>query len=215
MTSKKSNPPEFALWWLRHMCPGQHNEVLTGDLIERFREGATRGWFWKQTLIASITGAASELRRRWAFFCYAIIGSAAMCLMPRYAPIKMSIWLHWSELPWPLSQFVFEGAAPVVVTLVALSVLAAGLLIEHSFRWTYIFRTWIINIALLTVSHYSIDLFPRLLRPIPGDPYVKVLIIPQAVQVLFLVSTFLVAAWLGCPMKPSASKVRQTGHKTS
>lgn len=51
MNNRTTNPPESAIWFLRHACPGD-NEALAGDLIERFREGQTRGWFWKQVLIA-------------------------------------------------------------------------------------------------------------------------------------------------------------------
>jgi hypothetical protein len=200
VTGSKSNPPRLALWWLRHTCLGDHGEVLAGDLIERFREGATRGWLWKQVLIASIMSASVQIRRRWAIFCYAAAGTVAMYSTPIYEPIRISAWLHWSDLPWPLSQFVFELSTAAFVTLTTLTVLAAGLLIQHSFRWTYVFRTWIINFGLIGIGHYSIDAFPWLLRPIPGNPYGKVLIIPEAVRVLLLVSTFVVAAWLGCPI---------------
>jgi hypothetical protein len=95
---------------------------------------------------------------------------------------------------------VFELSTPALVILTTLTVLAAGLLIQHSFRWTYVFRTWIINFGLIAIAHYSIELFPWLLRPIPGNPYGKVLIIPEVVQFSLLVSTFVVAAWLSCPM---------------
>jgi hypothetical protein len=46
MTIKKSNPPRFAIWLLRHAS--EDNDALTGDRIERFREGQTYMWFWRQ-----------------------------------------------------------------------------------------------------------------------------------------------------------------------
>lgn len=206
MTSNESNPPKLALWWLRHACPGEHIEALTGDLIERFREGSTCVWFWRQVLIAFATSVLGEIRRRWTFFCYAFAGTVAMCIMPVHGVTWISVWLHWSDLPWPLSQFVFELNASALVTFMTLFVLVAGLLIRHSFRWAYVFRTWIINFALIVIGHYSMDLFPWVLRPIPGDPYHKVLIVPEGMQVLFIASTFLVAAWLGCPLVDRADK---------
>ena len=116
MTSNQSNPPKLALWWLRHACPGEHIEALTGDLIERFREGSTRLWFWRQVLIAFTTSVLGEIRRRWTFFCYAAAGTVAMCIAPVHPVTRISVWLHWSDLPWPLSQFVFELNIPALVT---------------------------------------------------------------------------------------------------
>jgi len=204
MTSREANPPRLAIWCLRHLCPGTHNEALTGDLIERLEEGASRSWFWRQVFVACTTGVWNEIRCRWVFLCYAAAGTVAVCLAPVHGPTRVPMWLHWSDLPWPLSQFVFELSSPVILTLAGLCVLAGGLAIEQSFRLAYLLRTWIINFALIAIGHYSIDAFPWLLRPIPGDPYHKVLVIPPAAQVLLLFSAFLVAAWLGCPMTKRA-----------
>ncbi len=57
-----------------------------------------------------------------------------------------------------------------------------------------------INLVLIALGHYSIDFLPWLLRPGPGEPYHKMLIIPWGFQILFF-STFLVAAWLGYIIK--------------
>jgi PadR family transcriptional regulator PadR len=38
MNHGATNPPEKAIWFLQHACPGD-NEALAGDLIERFRQG--------------------------------------------------------------------------------------------------------------------------------------------------------------------------------
>jgi hypothetical protein len=56
----------------------------------------------------------------------------------------------------------------------------------------------VINLALITLGHYSLYYFPWLLRPAPGDPHHRFLIIPEVALVLLFFSTFLVAAWLGC-----------------
>lgn len=200
MTSRERNVPRLALWLLRHTRAGKYEEALAGDLVERFREGQTGGWLWRQVFIVCALGILGAIRRRWAFFFYAGFGTVAMCLRPMYEPARISVWLHWSDLPWPLSQFVFELSAPVLVTLAAMFVLAAGLLVDHSFRWAYLLRTWIVSVTLVAIGHYSIDLFPGLLRSIPGKPYHKVLIVPEALLILLLAFSFLVAAWLGYPM---------------
>jgi hypothetical protein len=108
-------------------------------------------------------------------------------------------WFHWNELPWPWSQLAFELSRPALLALAALSILAAGLVIERSFRWVSLLRTGVINLALIAFGHYSIDLFPWLLRPVPGRlTDNKYLVIPGEVLLVLLFSTFLVAAWLGC-----------------
>jgi hypothetical protein len=134
-------------------------------------------------------------------FCYAIAGTIAMGRFSYAYPLRhVAASLHWSDLPWPWSQLVFELSGPAIAASTSLAILAAGLVIARSFRWASLLRTWIINLTLIAIGHYSIDAFPWLLRPVPGDPYHKILIVPGAVQLLLLVSAFLVAAWLGCPM---------------
>lgn len=207
MTRGKSNPPRLALWLLRHRSPDDHDEALTGDLVERFREGQSRSWLWRQVFFACAYSVFGAIRLRWSFFCYAIAGTAAMnTFSPHHSLGLVSEWLHWSDLPWPWSQLIFELSSPAIVALASLSILAIGLRIAHSLHWLYLLRTWIASFVLIAISQYSIDMFPWLLRSIPGDPYHKVLIVPQVVQVLFLASTFLVAAWLGCPIVKPAHK---------
>jgi hypothetical protein len=197
---RKQIPPSLGLWLLRHGSGGKHREALAGDLVERFREGQTQGWFWRQVLIACTVSALSAIRRRWPLVCYAIAGAIAMGFSP-HPLISVSALLHWSDLPWPLSQIVFELSAPAVITLASLSVLGIVLATANSFHWKSLLRTWIANFALIAFGHYSLDMFPWLLRSVPGEPYRKVVIVPGAVQLILLVAAFLAAAWLGCPME--------------
>lgn len=116
MSGKKSNPPELAIWLLRHACPGGDNEALTGDLIERFRQEKTCGWFWRQTFIAFIISVQGEIRRRWSLFCYAIAGTIAIWVLPDGpATRQLPGWLYWGDLPWPRSQFALELSCPALL----------------------------------------------------------------------------------------------------
>ncbi len=162
---KKSNPPRLALWWLEHGCPGPRNEALTGDLIERLREGQTRGWFWRQVFIAFVVSVLCETRRHWPHFCYAIAGTAmTWCLRDARVLRPVPGWLHWNDLAWPWSQLAFELSRPALLALAALSVLAVGLLIQRSFRVIFLLRTAVISLALITLCHFSTDFLPWLGR---------------------------------------------------
>src|SRR5580765_5342802 len=63
MNSERSDPPTVGIWLLRHLYRGSAEEALTGDLIERFRDGQTRGWFFRQVLIAIAVGVRSAVCR--------------------------------------------------------------------------------------------------------------------------------------------------------
>jgi len=186
MSGKKSNPPELAIWLLRRACPGSDNDALTGDLIERFREGQTRGWFWRQVFVAFIVSVLADIRRHWLHFLYAIVGTpVTLFFWDARAPGHVLDWLHWRGLPWPWDELasVLLGP-PALLALASLSVLAAGLAIDRSFRWVSLIRTGVINLALITLLHYSIE--PWLLVGHPVGWWCT------------FFSTFLVAAWLGC-----------------
>lgn len=64
MRGKHSRPPALATWLLLHLCD-KNQDALVGDLFERFDEGQSAGWFWRQVLIAISFGVFSELRARW------------------------------------------------------------------------------------------------------------------------------------------------------
>lgn len=211
MTDKRSDPPGLAVWWLQYACPAKDNEALTGDLIERFREGKTRGWFWRQVLIAFAVGVLGEIRVHWPYFCYSIIGTALSWFYFAAASRTVWGWLHRSEWYWPWSELALELGGSFLLALAALSVLAAGLIIERSFHWIWLARTAAASLVLITLGHFSIDFFPWLLHPDPAHPGARgVLIIPVGVQVLLSFSAFLAAAWLGCLSPwPNAEPERQ------
>jgi hypothetical protein len=203
MSGKKSSPPRLAIWWLQHACPGSgDNDALTGDLVERFREGQTRGWFWRQVLIAFAVGVRAAMLRHWPYFGYAIAGTVTVSLLWDAAALRaVPGWLHWQYLPWPWSQLAFELSRTALLALASLSVLAAGLAIERSFRWIGLLRSGAINLTLIAFGHYVKDLFPWLYRSAPSEPYHRVLIffiVRPTVQALLLFSAFLIAAWVSC-----------------
>lgn len=44
-----SKAPALATWLLEHLMPGE-KDAIAGDLVEEFRNGRSRAWFWRQAL---------------------------------------------------------------------------------------------------------------------------------------------------------------------
>ncbi len=54
--------PKLALWILERWGSPYHGESLTGDLIEEYREGRSRAWYWKQVLAAIVIARGRFIR---------------------------------------------------------------------------------------------------------------------------------------------------------
>jgi len=51
---KSSQPPILATKLLDRLVSGPHGDALSGDLIERYREGRSTAWYWRQVLLAIV-----------------------------------------------------------------------------------------------------------------------------------------------------------------
>ena len=58
---RNSKPPAVATWLLEHFRSGSRNEYITGDLMEAYQRGCSRGWYWKQVLAAIIVSLCQEV----------------------------------------------------------------------------------------------------------------------------------------------------------
>jgi hypothetical protein len=98
MKTEGSHPPALALWFLRRLYPKRNREAITGDLLERFGEGRSGGWFWRQVLVAILVGASSQLRLRATEVSIAAAGTALIWCVPwgRIFPIAaMTRSMNW------------------------------------------------------------------------------------------------------------------------
>lgn len=55
-------PSRLATWLLEELHPGRERDAITGDLIEAYRHGRSRGWYWKEVLAAILFGVYDEIR---------------------------------------------------------------------------------------------------------------------------------------------------------
>jgi hypothetical protein len=58
----KRSPPAFATWLLAHFASDYQRDSLVGDLIEQYRQGKSRFWYWKQVVAALVVASAKVLR---------------------------------------------------------------------------------------------------------------------------------------------------------
>ena len=58
----KRPPPVFATWLLAHFASDYQRDSLVGDLIEQYRQGKSRFWYWKQVVAALVVASAKVLR---------------------------------------------------------------------------------------------------------------------------------------------------------
>jgi cytochrome c biogenesis factor len=81
-----SNPPFIATWLLEYFLPETDNHPIAGDLIEAYRGGRSRIWYWREVLTAILLCISSETKRHpisalravsvgWliCLFCYRVV----------------------------------------------------------------------------------------------------------------------------------------------
>jgi hypothetical protein len=54
-------PPKAALWILQQFGCSPNNEVVIGDLVERYQHRQSQVWFWKQAIVATAQGFSAEV----------------------------------------------------------------------------------------------------------------------------------------------------------
>jgi hypothetical protein len=55
-------PPRMAAWLLKHFASPYQRESFVADLLEMYRAGRSRGWYWRQVITALILSRARALR---------------------------------------------------------------------------------------------------------------------------------------------------------
>jgi hypothetical protein len=55
-------PPRMAVWLLKQWASPYRRESLLGDLLEMYRGGRSRMWYWRQVIAALILARARALQ---------------------------------------------------------------------------------------------------------------------------------------------------------
>jgi hypothetical protein len=198
MNSERPQPPALAVFLLRHLGPKDRQGALTGDLFERFGEGQSDGWFWRQVLIAILVGLSSGLRLHWPQISFAIAGTPLLWFeskIMRMATIE-GLWSWGISLHWPLSTAYDLGFQAAVAALLVQPLLAVLLLLDGTFSWLRQLRTLAVSFPLFAAA--------VLIRYGLGPPQRASGFLLQLVPFFAL----LISAWVGCPMPAGLQRRR-------
>jgi len=58
---RSTRPPALAQWLLHHFGCSSSNSAIIGDMDERYRQGRSRGWYWKEALTAIVGSFLKEI----------------------------------------------------------------------------------------------------------------------------------------------------------
>ena len=57
-----THPPTLATWLLRHFGCSPNNVAIIGDLDERYRQGRSYMWYWKQVIVTTAASFFQEVK---------------------------------------------------------------------------------------------------------------------------------------------------------
>ena len=162
MKTERSRPPRLAVWFLRRLYPKRNREAITGDLLERFREGRSDSWFWRQVLVAIFFGVSSQLKL--TEICFAVAGTALIWGFPwgDVFPLEaMTTSMNWdARLEWLI---VIE----IVTALMVLPLFAVLFRLRRTFGWANLLRVFFVSTMLFAAGDLPI-LWRNSSHPVAG-----------------------------------------------
>jgi hypothetical protein len=111
----RRTPPRLATSLLEKLGSPDRCESLIGDLTEQYQRGSSSIWFWRQSLMAIIVGAARDLRRDTGQVMHALLTGLGALLL--YWQVSDSLYMglgylagqsHWSlDTFWLTNKTIF------------------------------------------------------------------------------------------------------------
>lgn len=111
-----TEPPSIASWILKHLTPGPCNEALVGDLVEQFRCGRSKAWYWHQVLSTIATGCIRAVANHRIVLLYSVVWSMlapAWFVLSTNAEINYRVIGRIYRLDWPWSTLIALGLSAV------------------------------------------------------------------------------------------------------
>lgn len=203
------NPPRVASWLLTRLS--DCDEALAGDMIEEYRRGRSRLWYWRQTGIAVFRTTVADVRSHPLLALRAFVLMVVCVLCFQYCLLPLFDFLARS-LTWKLNPLLLDNERPTHFSLAYLAALRVfapciGYTIgarivtrfhrAHQFAFTLLNATLVLFVDALEVLIWAITHNLSHLKWIPFCVYYAALFL------LFAVSTLVGGLWMERSQKAS------------
>jgi hypothetical protein len=123
-----NHPPTLAKWLLRHFGSSPNNEVAIGDLDERYRQGLSYLWYWKQAVGAIVVSFFNEV---WG---HKLLAVRALLIGWIIKVVWISAFkVSYGQPPWRLFNGGIE--ASVLIALIGVfTLMGTGWIISRTHR---------------------------------------------------------------------------------
>jgi hypothetical protein len=156
---KPTDPPALATALLELLIPPRTSAGLIGDLIEEYRNGRSRTWYWQQTIVALMRSALREGREHKVQVSSAIVlgylCGASLCYFTTSAAGKF------------VGGYTVVGAYLLFLPLAFISAATSGWILSrtHSRPMVLIFAVFCVIASVVALAVYA--LFPVDRMPLP------------------------------------------------
>ena len=157
---KPTDPPALATALLELLIPPRTSAGLIGDLIEEYRNGRSRTWYWQQTVMALTMSAFREGREHKLQASSAIVlgylCGASLCYFSTSAAGKF------------VGGYTVVGAYLLFLPLAFISAAISGWILSrtHSRPMVLVFAIFCVIASVVAFAAYAV--FPIDRMPLPG-----------------------------------------------
>ena len=156
---KPTDPPALATALLELLIPPRTSAGLIGDLIEEHRNGRSRTWYWRQTIVALTMSAFRDVREhKFQAISAIVLGyvcGASLCYFTTSAAGKF------------VGAYTMVGAYLVVLPLALISAAVSGWILSrtHSRPMVLVFAIFCVLASVVALAVYVLFPIDRMSLP--------------------------------------------------
>jgi hypothetical protein len=182
-----SKAPALATWLLEHLVPGE-KDAIAGDLVEEFRNGRSRAWFWRQALTVIFLALCSESYRQRSAIVFAMLWAGIISVSRRhllFASQFQSLVAWGIRRDWPESMVYSVGIFCAVNVLLIWAGLIVYLTIVDGFSRRGLSRGLVVGLLAGALSQLADFTFSVANISLPGSWYFVWVLGPPFFALLF------------------------------